>query len=292
MRIRTKELLGWLLPILLLAACKDQEEAIPAYLKIEQFSINSPGSNGGHKITEGWLYVNDVFLGAYSLPALVPVLAEGQSTIQVFPGVKENGQTLTPGLYPLLDRFETTAVLTPAETTTIQPLTRYATSAIFPWSLERAAFDNSSIVLENRDGDSTTSFVVTTMGAFEGNSVLMQVDTAHQIIEIATELVSNLPTTGDRPVWLELHYQNNMPFEFWILGADASGNNEVAQPVFQFAPSEDWNKIYFNLTNFLVNLQQVKHRLFFRVKLPLNSSGTPAQDSGAVYLDNIRLIHF
>ena len=292
MRLNTKALLVGLLPIFLLAGCKDEEEPIPAYLKIEPFVVDAVGGAGWQKITEGWLYVGNEFLGAYSLPAMVPVLAEGSLEVQVFPGVRENGQVLTPGLYPFLERFLTTVTLTAAQTTTIQPVTRYAADAIFPWSVDRSTFDNSSIVLENRDSDTATSFIITTMGAFEGRSVKMQVDTAHRVMEIATEELENLPSTGNRPVWLEMHYQNTTPFELWILGTDATNTNELAQPVFQFVPSENWNKIYFNLTDFLVSLQQSKYRLFFRVGLPIDQSGKPAQDSGEVYLDNIRLVHF
>jgi hypothetical protein len=111
-------------------------------------------------------------------------------------------------------------------------------------------------------------------------------------MEVATELVENLPTNGGQQVWLEMHYRNDLLFELWLLGTDGSGSNELAQPVYQFVPSEDWNKIYFNLTEFLVSLQQQKHRLYFRVALRANSEGILEQTNGEVFLDNIRLVHF
>ncbi len=282
----------WLLPLALLAQCKDPEEPIPAYLKIEPFSVDATGGAAWQKITEAWVYAGNEFLGGYSLPALVPVLAEGNVDLQIFPGVRENGQTATPGLYPFLDRFESTVSLTAGQTTVVQPATRYTASAIFPWQEDRTTFDLNSLVLENRDGDTATAYRISADGAFEGRSVNMQVDTAHRLIEIATEPVENLPNTGDRPVWLELHYRNNIPFELWLLGSQGSNTNELSQAIFQFAPSEQWNKIYFNLTDYLVNLQQTQHRLFFRVLLPVDNSGKPLQASGEVYLDNIRLVHF
>lgn len=292
MRINIKTPLLWLLPLILLAGCKDKEEPIPAYLKIEPFAVDASGGAAWQKITEGWLYVNDQFLGAYSLPAIVPVLADGDSDIQLFPGVKENGQQLTPGLYPFLERFESTVALSPGQTVDIQPITRYLPNAIFPWPEERSAFDNNSIVLENRDTDTTTSFEITSVGAFEGQSVKMMVDTAHRIMEIVTEEVENLPNTGDRPVWLELHYQNDARFELWIIGNNGAGSIEVPQAIFQFLPSENWNKTYINLTDFLVGLQQSRHRLFFRLGLPVDTGGVILQNSGTVFLDNIRLVHF
>ncbi|MBK9337702.1 MAG: hypothetical protein IPM98_14510 [Lewinellaceae bacterium] len=277
---------------LLLSACKDEPERIPAYIRIEPFAVDAAGGAGWQKITDAWVYVNDRFLGGYSLPAMVPVLDEGEGDILIFPGVKENGLLQTPGVYPFLERYEGKTMLEPGQTATVQPVTRYLPEAIFPWTVERASFNVTTIVLEDRDGDPSTTFELTTDGAFEGRSVKLTVDTIHSLNEIATEQVENLPSTGARAVWLEMHYRNDLPFELWLLGTEGSSANEVAQPIYQFSTSENWNKIYFNLTEFLVASQQDKYRLFVRVALQRNVSGKFEQQTGAVFLDNLRLIHF
>lgn len=284
-------ILGLLLSVLMLS-CKDEEERIPAYIRLEPFAVDALGGEGWQKITEGWVYANNTFLGGFSLPATIPVLEEGEVDILVFPGVKENGLAQTPGVYPFLDRYEATVSLSPAQTTVVRPETKYAANAVFPWSEDRATFNVSTIVLENRDADTATAFVLTTENAFEGRSVRMQVDTAHRLMEIATEAVENLPSTGEKPVWLEMHYRNDIPFELWLLGTQGSGSSEVTQPVYQFAPSENWNKIYFNLTEFLIASQQSKYRLFFRVQLPSGGGSGSDPTSGDVYLDNLRIVHF
>ncbi len=285
-----RHLLG-LASLLLLAACKDQPEQIPAYLKIEPFTVNAVGGADWQKISNVWVYVGDQFLGGYPLPATVPVLASGDAQVTLFPGVRENGIKQTPALYPFLERYEAKVNLTETQTTTIQPSTRYVDNAVFPWSVDRGTFNSSSIVLENRDADSATAFVLTTDGAFDGRSVRMDVDQDHPLIQIATEQVEGLPTTGDRQVWLELHYRNDIPFELWLLGTQGS-SGETGQPVFQFLPTENWNKIYINLTEFVVALQQEKYRLYFSVNLPINANGTYARTNGTVLFDNLRLIHF
>ncbi|MEO6037751.1 MAG: hypothetical protein ABIQ93_05000, partial [Saprospiraceae bacterium] len=174
----------------LLSGCKDQPETIPAYLEIKPFVVDADGGAGWQKITEVYLYVNREYLGAYSLPATVPVLAEGESLIYAYPGVKKNGIVATPDIYPFLLRYEATLPLTGGKTTTIQPLTSYDPDDEFPWSLDRTTFDgNSSVVFQNRDSDDNTSYVLSADGAFSGKSLLMKVDTAHPTIQIASELV-------------------------------------------------------------------------------------------------------
>lgn len=281
------------LGFLAFCGCKDEPEQIPAYLRIEPFTVNAEGGAGWQKITDGWLYVDGEFLGAYTLPATVPVLHEGDKEVIVFPGVKENGITALPNIYPFLTRFTQTRRLTPGETIAVQPATAYDGATVFTWSLARTSFDGgSAVVLESRDGDPLSDFELTTEGAFAGKSIRMAVDTSHPLIEIATEPVE-LPATYENPVWLELHYRSDMPFSLFLLG-QTGGQNEVAQAVYGFSSTEGaWNKTYFNLSEFLVALnQQEQYRLFFRVSLPLNDNGQPAQNAGTVYLDNIRLLHF
>ncbi|MEO6759128.1 MAG: hypothetical protein ABIO24_06715, partial [Saprospiraceae bacterium] len=124
--------------------CKDQPEAIPAYLEIKPFVVNAEGGAGWQKITEGYVYVNREYLGAYSLPASVPVLAEGSSLVFVYPGVKKNGIVATPDIYPFLLRHEQTVDLTGGQSTSIQPVTSYDPDDKFSWNLDRTTFDGGS----------------------------------------------------------------------------------------------------------------------------------------------------
>lgn len=281
----------WFAPLVALAGCKDEAEQIPAYLRIEPFTVNAVGGAGWQKITDGWVYVNNELLGGFSLPATIPVLAGGESKVLVFPGVKENGLQSTPSVYPFMTRYEVETTLTPAQTTTVQPATNYAPNVIFPWSVERAAFNNTSILLEDRDTDTLSTFELTTDGAFEGRSVKLHVDTAHTLNYIATEQLIDLPVTNAQPVWLEMHYKNDISFELWLLGSEGN-SGELPTAVYQFVPSENWNKIYLNLTQFLITLNQDRYRLLFRVNLPRDDKGNITQNSGAVFLDNLRVVHF
>ncbi|MBP6827791.1 MAG: hypothetical protein KA165_14610 [Saprospiraceae bacterium] len=286
-----KHFIHLLLPVILWSGCKDDPEQIPAYLELQPFAVNAQGGASWQKITDGWLYVNGEFLGAYTLPATVPILAEGESEVILFPGVKENGISATPNIYPFLKRYEVQHVLTPAQTTTVSPVTEYEANVEFPWE-SRGEFDSgSTLQFENRDGDNNTGYSLSTDGAFSGKSVLMEVDTSHWLIEIASEKASQLPVTGEKQVWLEMNYKNDMPFTLYLLGTKGT-SNELAQVVYQFNNSENWNKIYLNLTEFLTATAQEDYRLFFRTTLPRNESNKFTQNSGRVMLDNIRLVHF
>ena len=276
--------------MLMAIGCKDQPEAIPAYLEIQPFMVNAEGGAGWQKITEGYVYVNREYLGAYTLPAMVPVLAEGKSLVWVYPGVKDRGIAATPDIYPFLLRYETMPTLTGGQTTPVQPVTSYDPDDKYTWSLDRTTFDgNSSVVFENRDNDANSSFVLSTDGAFSGKSLLMQVDTAHPTIQIASEDVI-LPTDRTQ-VWVEMNYKNDLVLDIYLLG-NGSGGSESGQEVLHLNPRENWNKVYINLTELLLTSRRDNYRLFFQVTLPKDSAGKYAKTAGSVRIDNLRLIHY
>lgn len=275
--------------LLSVVACKDTPEQIPAYLELKPFEVTAPGGVSWQKITDGWLYVDGEFLGAYTLPALVPVLAEGENEVILFPGVKENGIDATPNIYPYLTRFTKVYDLKGGQTTVVQAVTDYDPDIVYAFGISRGDFDGGSfIALENRDSDGAIDATLTTDQAFSGKCLLMQVDTAHPVMDISTEAMENLPVLGAPEVWLELNYKTDVPFFLYML----SGPQQESQGVYQFNLSEEWNKIYINLTGTLVTTQNPVQRLFFRLSLPKNADGTYTQTSGTVRLDNIRVVHF
>lgn len=283
-----KKLLFYL-PLIFVSACKDNPEQIPAYLNLKPFEVSAPGGAAWQKITDGWVYANGQYLGAYTLPALVPVLAEGETEIIVFPGVKENGIEGTPNIYPYLARFTKNYTLTGGQTTVVQAVTDYDPKNKYPFGVGRGDFDGGSfIALENRDSDGALDVQLTTDGALAGKCILMVADTSHPIMDVATEKMENLPTLGAPEVWLEMEYQTDVPFFLYLL----SGANEKNKPVFQFNLSENWNKIYINLTSAIVDTQESEQRLYFRLSLPKDSAGKYTQNSGTVRIDNVKVVHF
>jgi len=286
---RNALLLAALMSIL---GCKDQAEQIPAYITIQPFTVNAEGGAAWQKITDGWLYVNGEFLGAYTLPSTVPILAEGECEIVVYPGIKENGIAATPNLYLFMLKYETKATLTPAQTTEVKPVTSYDPDLKFAWALDRSTFDGgSSVVISDRDADTARVFKILPGMGFAGKGLVMEVDTPHTIMELDTEKAA-LPTTREYATWLELHYKCDIPFALSLIGKDDSGPEQFFS-IYQFNTTDgDWNKIYINLTETLLSSKMARHGLYFRAFLGKNANGQYDKTKGTVQLDNIRILHY
>ena len=72
-------------------------------LQIDSVSLDTnyyeQGSNF-KAITDAWVYVDDGLIGAFELPATIPVLAEGKHKLEIRPGIKLNGISSTRAPYP------------------------------------------------------------------------------------------------------------------------------------------------------------------------------------------------
>lgn len=278
-----------LLPLLLLlGACKDEAEQIPAYLDLQPFTVQADWGTDFHKISEGWLYVDGEYLGAYTLPAKVPVLNAGVKEVLLYPGVRENGQVETPNIYPFLKVFDKDFDLKAGETVVVNPTTTYDSRTIYLWDADQANFNTSSVGWINLDNDAGSSVQLTNNGAFNGRCTYLRVDQANPLMEIGTEPFL-LPFDQLRETWMELHYNSNIPFDLFIYGVENNGTQD-SQPIFKFnfKETEGYNKIYFSLGGSVFQTQRPRYRLRIKASYPSNSTvGT-----GEVRLDNLQILHF
>jgi len=260
------------------------DEPIPAYIHVEDFEVTANVAQGtaDSKITDGFLYINNEFLGIYELPKTIPVVASGTTDIKVDPGVKENGIAATPDIYPFYNRYSTSLDLQPGEVVTISPNTTYIDQANFAY-VEN--FEIGNTINYDADNDTLNLPVIITNGAYDGRSIRFSVDENNTHAEIATEERFTLPTDGNQ-TFLEIHYKNDALFEIGLIGYQQNSNNPLKSLVLTLNPRDTWNKIYINLTDILIQSDLSQYQLLFVGNLPVGET------SASFYLDNVKLIHF
>jgi len=257
---------------------------IPAYVHIENFDLNTSVGQGtaSERITEGWFYANGEFLGAYSLPADVPVIAEGNTEIIVFPGIKVNGIVSTPDIYPLYDRYELNIDLKPTITDSIAPKTQYINASNFPFIED---FETSNAFIDDLDGNPETRVEVTSTDVFEGaHSAYIRLDSENSYIEAASlPVIENLPTNNS-PVFLEFNYKNNVEFGVGLVGV-AQGGTSGKVIILGLREKEDWRKMYLELTPSLSASDLPAYQIL--ISASHNSENTVSE----IYLDNFKIVH-
>lgn len=280
----------------LLAGCEwiNPSEPVPAYIFVPALPVetnaNTQGSSSA-RITEVWITVNDLFLGAYSLPALVPVLKQGMAEVTLEAGIKDNGIVARPEIYPFYAPVSIQVELQPDRIDTIQPVVRYRPGVQFAFieDFEKAPH----LFGELFQGSEGNRIELEEVGAFEGSfSGKLQLNKVNPVVEIATsESFAGLADRGFQ-VYLELNYRSEAPVVFGIVGRNQNDpGNEYIYYDPGFLPKEEWNKIYFNLSLLVLDNPFDEYRISLQAFLP-EDNGNAIPDKATVWLDNIKLIHF
>jgi len=282
--MKNTNLLIFVIALLLIGGCDNGPEPIPAYIHVEPFIVNVNNNQGTDKaqIRDVWVSDPNGFLGAYELPATFPVIGNGPTTLTLDPGIVENGISVTPGWYQLLQRTQVVVDLQPNVTDTIQPVTQYDPRVTFHYIED---FDNSNSLNVYFDTAATLTVETTDVGAFEEKSAIFTVTEDEPQLEVATLQRMNLPTEGDQ-VFIEVHYKNESILEIGLVGYRSTSIEPVQTYFIALNPQEEWNKIYINLTDQLIaSADDIdEFQILFGTNLPAG------QTSSTIQIDNIKVV--
>lgn len=262
----------------------DEEEPVPSYIYIDTIFLSTETGQGTnrHSVTDAWVSVGADLVGAFPLPALIPVLETGEQEVTVFGGVLQNGIGATRDVYPFYTRYTVAKNLIPGQIDTIRPTVKYSDNLVF---LSMEDFETSNIISDEIDGNNNTKINFSTTEVFEGNrSGHIVLSGNDNYIETGTNLFYEFPTTPDR-VYLELHYKNDIAFEVGIAGK----SNNYFERFYKVGvlPSSEWKKIYIDFSNDVTSMMTNSAEEFQVVFRALDTGNTATN----IYLDNIKLIY-
>ncbi len=253
------------------------EEEVPGYIQIDEIIVHEDNS----EVVDAWVYINNNLQGVYDLPAHFPVLTSGETKVVIRPGIKMNGIAVSRTYYPFYEPWESTITLTRGETTKISPETITKENITILW---KETFEFVSLSMEPADTTLVNFERVDTVSNAPSEEVGVIALMPDSIFKVQTKEQYFLP--GDREVYLEMSYKCDYYFEFaWQVKSLIDGQISEAR-IYQFNPTDEWQHIYFRLTDFISDYNQSsKFRFFF-------GSRNNADENKYIYFDNIRLIHY
>jgi hypothetical protein len=268
------------------AGCAKQND-IPAYLTVQPFQFNAQVGQGSsaQKITDAWVYIDNVLNGVYELPATFPVVDLGSHKITILPGVRNDGVRTEPISFPFFQQYELTKTLVAGVTEVIKPTTAYIPQTIF--QLNENFEGNGNNINLNRDNNTSITFQ-NTPGGFEGRSGKLTFDRTTPIIEKATSNRFSFDyTSSSALVYLEMNYKTEAYLNLGVLAYTQQGSSaELQTAIISLYPNSDWNKIYLDLTNSLRIAKAVEFQLFVQGNFQTDLPGTTA----SIWLDNVKII--
>ena len=283
---------GFLFIIVLftLSCVKDMDEAyIPSYISIDAIEVSTTGEQGSSSsyITDAWVYINGKEMGAYQLPSTIPLLAEGMNTIKIAPGIKLNGVSETRVPYPMVKPVEMEVDLIKDSVKSLSVNCQYFSTSKFAliedfesinFAFEPTQFNTAEWRVSDRDTD-PENYV------FEGNhSGLGVLDEDHNKLQLLTkQMFEELPKKGT-PVFIELNFKCSTTVVLSIM-AYKHGVGESTD-VINLNPTDEWKKIYVNLTSTLS--YDVNHDEY---KFLITANHNHYNEESIVLIDNFKIIY-
>ncbi len=264
-----------------LAACNltDSFSEEPMFLEIESATLVSDGDTyPSHKIQDVSVYVDGVSVGVFELPARVPVLGEGEVSVVVFAGIRNNGQVLSPKEYPFYKRQE---FIIPFEANKIISLSleyEYLEDTKFVFDDNFESEIQFNLDLDEDEASTLVKSSDTPYGSFCG---LIDVTQETSFFLQATVGRYNVEDFQGSQVYLELDYKCEVPFIVGYIGFD--GAIQRSETFIVLFESEEWDKVYLDMSVVLNGGEFDTYRIFL--------AGVGDMEAGRIWVDNVRLVH-
>lgn len=274
------------IPFLFINCNKPQPEV--SWVIIEKFELlenpNASNEQGEmtHNVNQGFVSMGGRYIGTFELPIKIPIIAEGNQSFTIIPGVIRNGINATKTRYPFMQNFSADIELKLNDTVILQPTTMYSNNVTF--LIED--FENPAINIETdevskaqlvRSDDPT----VEKWGNFFGRIDLNDEDSLYIGYTIFGQ---SLPAFG-ADVYLEMDYMNTNSL---LTSVISFGPNMFEDDIhIQLNPrsTPEWRHIYIDLKEIISARQNasVNEMGFSAV---LDQLGTEKY----IYLDNIKIV--
>jgi hypothetical protein len=280
------------LSLMVFACDKGSEKDIPSFISIDNISLKADDGQGtsSSKITDAWIYLDNEFIGTFELPFdSVPVLLEGKHQLKIYCGIKMNGIAATRVPYTFFTPITKEINLVPDSILHLGNFTvKYATNTVFAWQEDfeqnYISIDTTVRSLYKIRRTTVPDSVYKPAGEVSNGSGIAILPSDIGILECVSHESYILPENGT-DIFLELNYKTNNAVTVGLFVNTSS--KTIQEPLLVLNRTDDWKKIYINLTAVVVNHQDaISYRVFFGVIKDADVS------EARFLVDNIKLVHF
>jgi hypothetical protein len=288
----------------LFLGCNQEEAARPLYLKIDRMHLQTDYSEEGtahSDFSTVWVYLNDKIIGAFELPAILPVIPkEGKNELRLLAGISTNGissfRSINTSLTPVNLEFDyentggaPDTLIIPEDDLVVTYKDFYEVTIVEDFddpglNFQRTAFSDTGFIKID-DADSIFSFQAYGANQPEPNSEsgLIVLDAQNPQVDLHSVVSYSIPP-GTQNLYLEITYRTNAQVGFGLVANLPTGDrSDVTAGVL---PKSEWNKIYINLITELQAFPGASgYQVLIRAQKPDNLP------EARIFLDNIKLVY-
>lgn len=271
-----------------LSGCIESWEGPPHFVHVEEVVFVTEADEGEptSRIEEVWVYSETDVLGAFPLPADIPLSPDvlgPSTTLTLSAGIRANAISSTRKPYPFYEAIEVPVSPTYGGRDTLSMTIGYNefTEVVIAEDFETANRFEAAVT--------STADIVRTQAperVLDGaGSGLIVLDASRQALVSSTnEQQFNLRSNG--PVWLELDYACTQPF--WVGLYVKDGVNAQRIPILVLNSTDgERNKIYLDLDPVVRTTPDATH-----YEITLDAYYDGSADSTFVVVDNFKLLRY
>lgn len=286
-----KPILFLFLWVLFFSSCEviNPDEGVPSYIQLDEvgFKVESGQGTDSVEIKDAWVYIDSELIGAFQLPARVPILKQDNQNVEIRFGVLLNGIDATRTINPFYLYDSQNVKLIPGDEVKMKLNSSYNSLTQFVWnSIGQEGFEEGGISIDSVAG-SSTKIEKSSQEVFEGSfSGHIYLDAGHKTYIGQSSNKFVLPKQNQAVV-MEIHCKNTSNhFAIGMFVEAVDGQVTIVNHLI-VNPGPDWKKLYVNFTELVSYYPQAKnYRVFFTAELEDVNLDTD------IYLDNIKLMHF
>lgn len=274
--------------VLTLASCEifDKEETIPAFIAVNSATLSTELSQGAntHEIIDATVFADGEFVGTFEMPAIVPILKNGPTTITIGAGIKNNGLSQDRIIYPFYNFNQKTIDLQPNTVTPYSNDTTVNFTYYNGVSFEIEDFENVGTDLLPF-ADNTATYIQISEppeNVRNGQSLEVILTPENNTFNVITDwLLQDLPKGNN--IYLEIDFKGDHPLEIGIVTLDPTQQIIFAVGLL---PKSEWTKVYVDLTNEIAS--QINTNSF---GVYLESRTTEIDGEKHLFIDNLKFVH-
>jgi hypothetical protein len=276
------------LAVSLVISCRRSDENLePAFISINEHSFQSGPGQGSNStgLTEFWCYTDGDILGVVDTPVSLPLLKQGRQTINVFPGIKNNGMGVSRIRYPFYTSFDTTLDVVPGETYQLNPRFSYLSTANVDADRDFNSgnfFTPGTSNNGEKDWVSESGFPASGMGCG-----LFRLPADAALLHYRD--ITSFSLTSGSVAFMEMDYSCNNTFSVGVFVNQ--GGSLIQVPVLYLTPTQtgsdvfpNWNKIYMDLGMVAKQYPNASTYLLY-IECSRNEASVPV-----IYLDDIKIV--
>ncbi|MBP7496573.1 MAG: hypothetical protein KA792_02800 [Bacteroidales bacterium] len=235
-------------------------------------------------ISDVWVYIDDDIIGAFELPAKIPILKEGKHKLTLRPGIKLNGIDATRAIYSLYSSLDSNIILEPDKILKVNFNTTYVSNLNITWQED---FENPNFSLVKTERSDTTvkqakneNYSYFEYGEKYAGRVYINTDKPY--FELVCDTSLTLPRNY-KPVYLEMDYKTSCDFTVSLKITTTS--QSYMQEYLTITAAPYWRKIYINLTPYAnLDSKAKSYKLYFSHRLETGKT------YDELFFDNLKLV--